>query len=266
MCISDSSWGMAGAPYFSAMGALRCGSGLVFMAIPSSIYPILAPELLEAVFFPLHAKEGRFLSLESLDDLVLQASGCDAVVIGTGLSLCPETQQCVRQIVPQISCPVVIDADGLNAYKNHRHLLKKLKNNVVLTPHYGELSRLLGIGIDQLKKNKTAVAQNFVQSHSCVLVMKDFETCVVQKSQGLFQNSSGNPGMATGGMGDILAGMIASFLGQGLSEWEASCLAVFLHGRAGDEAAKKKGELSLLPRDLLDSFDHNFWSKVHLSF
>jgi NAD(P)H-hydrate epimerase len=175
-----------------------------------------------------------------------------ACAIGPGLSTHYETVQTVRNIVQRLTIPVVIDADGLNALVNALDVLKKAKAPVIMTPHPGEMGRLLGISSGDVQKDRIGIAGDFAKKHKVTLVLKGADTVIAAPDGRVFISSRGNPGMATGGTGDVLTGMIGSLLAQGYIATQAACLGVYLHGLAGDLAAKEKGEMGMIAGDLIE--------------
>jgi NAD(P)H-hydrate epimerase len=180
------------------------------------------------------------------------AATCDVAVIGPGLSLAPPIADGVREVVNRLEIPFVLDADGLNAFESAPELLTRGKAPRVLTPHPGEASRLIQIPIEDIQANRTLVAKELASRFLAVAVLKGHRTLVTDGSK-LLVNKTGNPGMATGGTGDVLAGVIAAFIGQKLAPFDAASLGVHVHGKAGDLAARALGEPSLMATDLLDA-------------
>lgn len=247
LCICGS-YGMAGAAMLCAGAALRCGAGLVDVALPEGIYPIVSSQLPEAVYtvYP----ESDFSNvLRSLP----KASAC---VLGCGFSTAyPER---VHQILKNCQVPLVLDADGLNCIVNHVSILDTLPVPAVLTPHPGEMARLLGCTVRQVQADRTGAAADFAQKHHVILVLKGAGTVIASPEGQALQNPTGNPGMARGGSGDLLAGMIGAFLAQGVSPYLAACAAVYLHGMAGDYCAARLSQQAMLPHDLLDELPQIF--------
>ncbi|HPM42885.1 MAG TPA: NAD(P)H-hydrate dehydratase [Candidatus Omnitrophota bacterium] len=240
-----------GSAYLASQAALLSGSGLVTLAAGKSIHPILAAKLTEVmVKIFIETKDGS-LSLMAEKDILKFAERCDSFLIGPGVSQNAETQGLVRGLVTKLTKPIVLDADGINAMAGNGELLKKAKAPVILTPHPGEMARLVGKEVPDIQADRKGLALAFANEYNTFLVLKGHDTVVVSPSGDFYINRTGNPGMATGGTGDVLAGMIASFVGQGLGAFEAACLAVYFHGSAGDLAAGEKGVLSLLATDLL---------------
>ena len=238
--------GYTGAAYLSAMGALRTGAGLVFMGVPESIYAIEAVKLTEPVVFPL-PDEGGKLSAEALPEILERLSKMDAVLMGPGLGQSPGTLAVVRAVLERAACSVVLDADGINLMAEHRDILRGRKASTILTPHDGEFARLGGC----LTENRMESAASLARELGCVVLLKGHETCITDGTSH-YRNKTGNPGMAVGGSGDVLAGMIAGLLGQGLAPIQAAACAAWLHGAAGDLAARDLGQYAMLPTDLLD--------------
>lgn len=230
--------GYTGAPYFAAQAAVRTGSGVVTLAIPKTIYPILAIKLNEPV-------------LASYDDTewkirIEQAKRADACLIGSGLGHFTQFRELTWDAIQHLSCPLVLDADGINALCQHIDILYHATQPPILTPHIGEFARLTG-----MEHPKTEDLIRFAVEYRCVLVLKGHRTLVAAPDGTITRNTTGNPGMAKGGSGDVLAGMIVSLLGQGLSPERAARAGVWLHGRAGDLCANRMGEYSMTPTDLL---------------
>ena len=245
LCVCGSV-GYTGAPIFAGRGAVRTGSGLVFLAVPESVWPVAAVKSDEAMPFPVPEAEGR-LSLLAEEPIRRRAESCDAVLIGCGLGRGWQTDALVRKLLT-IEKPLVLDADGLNALSGREELLQKRAAPTILTPHEGEFLRLGG----GLSAGREAAAAAFSEKYGVYLVLKGHRTVVAAPDGRLAVNGTGNSGMAKGGSGDVLAGMILSLLGQGCEAFAACCAGVWLHGRAGDLAAADKGERGMTPTDLLE--------------
>ncbi|NLN16853.1 MAG: NAD(P)H-hydrate dehydratase [Firmicutes bacterium] len=230
--------GFAGAAVLAARGALRSGAGLVSLAVPGEIVSLVAPQVPEAM---VHERT-------SVDDLLERAT---AVVLGPGLGTSPDAKRLVRDLMGKIELPLVIDADGLNILAEEG-LELAAKKKVVLTPHPGEMARLSGLSIADIQADRVEIARAFAKRWSLTLVLKGARTVVAGPDGTVFVNPTGNPGMATGGTGDVLAGMIGSLLAQGLSPMEASAAAVFLHGLAGDRGALQVGQAGLVAGDVVE--------------
>ena len=249
LCVCGSV-GYTGAPIFAGRGAVRTGSGLVFLAVPESVWPVAAVKSDEAMPFPMPEAEGR-LSLLAEEPIRRRAESCDAVLIGCGLGRGWQTDALVRNLLT-IEKPLVLDADGLNALSGREELLQKRAAPTILTPHEGEFLRLGG----DLSAGREAAAAAFSEKYGVYLVLKGHRTVVAAPDGRLAVNGTGNSGMAKGGSGDVLAGMILSLLGQGCGAFEACGAGVWLHGRAGDLAAADKGERGMTPTDLLEQIPY----------
>ena len=244
--------GYTGAAYLASQAAILSGSGLVTLAIGRSLYEIMALKLTEVMVKPFFETKDLSLSLLAERDILTFSEKCSAIAIGPGISQNMETQKLVLNLVSKLNKPMVIDADGLNALAGHADILKAAKAPIVLTPHPGEMARITGKDKDEIRNNRKEVAMKFANEYNTILVLKGHETVVANASGEFYVNQTGNPGMASGGTGDCLAGMIASFIGQGIEPFMASSLAVYFHGLAGDLALKEKGVLSLIATDILN--------------
>ena len=246
------STGMSGAAALCTMGALRVGAGLVTLGLPKSLHAPMVEKLTEAMFRVLpETKEGS-LGLAGLADIATTADKMDAIAIGPGLSQQQQTKELVRQLLPKITKPLVLDADGLNAVAEEVHALKKLLLPIILTPHPGEMGRLVRLSPEDVQRDRERIAVEFAKTYRVIVVLKGHHTVVASFDGSVYVNDTGNPGMASGGCGDVLTGMIAGLLGQKLSLWDAARLGVYLHGLAGDLAAAEHGEIGLIASDLAD--------------
>ena len=238
------SLGYTGAAYFAAMGALRTGAGLVYLGVPESIYAIEAGKLNEPVIFPLPDQGGR-LDKSAIPEILERLPRMDAVLIGLGLDLGTGPEAVLTAVLTRAACPVVVDADGITLLVRHMDILRGRMAPTVLTPHDGSLQGFFG------PVGRTAPAcpgSRPTAAASCS--SKGHRTCITDGTRD-YRNTTGNPGMATGGSGDVLAGILASLLGQGLEPLEAAACAAWLHGKAGDLCAEDLGEYGMLPTDLL---------------
>lgn len=236
--------GYTGAAALAAMGALRSGAGLVYLGVPESIYGIEAVKLTEPVVFPLSDEDGM-LSIHAVSRVAELLPRMDAVLIGPGLGQSTGTLA-VLEAVLHSEKPVVVDADGINLLAKHKYLVRGRKAATILTPHDGEFLRLAGpVGEDRL-----ASAVALAEELGCILVLKGHRTLITDGKR-CFRNNTGNPGMAVGGSGDVLAGITVSLLGQGIAPMEAAAAAVWLHGAAGDRCAAAMGQYGMLPSDML---------------
>ena len=250
---------MTGAAYLCSKAALMSGSGLVTLGIPKSLNQIMEVKLTCVMTYPLPETKDFTLSCQGRNEILKLCERCDVVALGPGLSQQPETRDLVLWLITKIDRTIVIDADGINALSVRPNTLKKIKNNVVLTPHPGEMSRLLQLdSTKDVQSERLSVAKRFIESmHNALgdnkevtLVLKGSKTIVMGYDK-VYVNNTGNPGMATAGSGDVLTGIIASLIGQGLSAFNASQLGVYIHGLAGDVALRNKGETSMIATDIL---------------
>ena len=239
--------GYTGAAFFAAMGALRSGAGLVFLGVPESIYGIEAVKLNEPVIFPLPDAGGR-LSADAVPEILTRLPQMDAVLVGPGLGQSEGTLAVVRAVLEKAECPVVVDADGINVLSAHRDLLRGRKSPTILTPHDGEFARLGGV----IGEDRMAAAAALAEELGCVVLLKGHETCITDGTDG-YLNPTGNPGMAVGGSGDVLAGVITALLGAGLPPLEAAACGAWLHGAAGDRCAAELGQYGMRPTDMLSA-------------
>jgi NAD(P)H-hydrate epimerase len=251
------STGMVGAAVLCSEGAYRSGAGLVYIAVPASLVPIVSARQTCAVVRALPDTGGGLLAVAARERIAELAEGCDVVAMGPGLGLDPQTVEVVRETVTSVNKPLVLDADALNAFAEHPDLLARGAAPRVLTPHPGELARLIGRSIAEIQKERETIAKESAARFLGVLVLKGHRTIVTDGGR-VYVNTTGNPGMATGGSGDVLAGMIAALVGQGLSPFDAARLAVYLHGMAGDIAAREVGPISLMATDLLTALPAAF--------
>ncbi len=234
--------GYTGAPVFAARAAVRTGAGLVFLNVPKRVWPVVAAKCDEVMARPAPACPAK---------LCKQMSGCNAALIGPGLGRTRRAQRAVHRLLQELGTPVVLDADGLNAIAGHLDLLDRRTAPTVLTPHEGEFARLCGCELPLADREEAA--RRFAAEHNCVLVLKGHRTITAAADGRVWVNTTGNPGMAKGGSGDVLSGMILALLGQGVSPEQSAAMAVWLHGRAGDLCAGELGEYAMTPSDLLDA-------------
>ena len=254
------SFGMAGAAILAGKSALRCGVGLEKLAIPKSIYPIAAGSILESVFLPLSETADGKISRTNIPRLLLEAKKSTAVLLGCGLSVCDDTKALVKSFVENCTAPMVLDADALNCIADNPGILKKRKSDIIITPHPGEMGRLCGITAKEVNADRVDVALSFAKKYGVITVLKGSGTIIASPNGQALLNTTGNSGMATGGSGDVLAGMTAGLLAQGKSAFDCAAAAVYLHGLAGDFAAEKLGKISMLPSDIIDYIAQAFKS------
>lgn len=236
--------GYTGAPCMATGAAVRGGAGLVTVAVRPDIYPVVAAKCCnEAMVWPIS---------DSYEDLLEKARGADIVLIGPGIGQSRWIERRVLRLLSDLPCPVILDADGLNILSRHIDVLDKREASTILTPHEGEFARLAGCSLPVC--DRTAEALDFAQRHGCTLVLKGHKTVTATAGGRCIVNTTGNPGMAQGGSGDALAGLMAAVCGQRLEE--AVPTAVWLHGRAGDLAAKEKGERGMTVGDLIEAIPY----------
>lgn len=238
--------GYTGAAYLAAMGALRGGAGLVFLGVPESIYAIEAVKLTEAIVFPLPDENGA-LSPAAAPEIEKRLPAMDAVVIGPGIGQGPGAFAALETVLREAKCPVVVDADGINLLGAHMHLLRGRLRPTVLTPHDGEYARLGG----SLTADRLENTLGMAKALGCILVRKGHNSLITD-GESCYRNPTGNPGMAVGGSGDVLTGLIAAFLGQGIPPLQAAACGCYFHGAAGDRCARHLGQYGMLPTDMLE--------------
>ena len=250
---------MLGAAALTSLSAMRSGAGLVTLAISKSLNTIAQKKISPVIMtWPLKETKKQTISLSALSDIKKEASKYQAIALGPGLSQNEETKHFVLKIISSIKNPMVIDADALTALSENISILKARGGMSVLTPHPGEMSRLTGKTKPHIESHRESVAKAFSKRHNCILVLKGHQSIVASPCGKIYVNKTGNVGLATAGSGDVLTGMIAAFLAQGLSGFDAAKYATFLHGKAGDIAAKKKTRASLIATDLIDNIPSAF--------
>lgn len=233
--------GMTGAATLASRGALRSGAGLTYLAVPKNLVNIVDSMTPEVITLP----------FEKIKEIK-----ADAVAIGPGLGQNPKIIKLIHSADAPRCEALVIDADGLNAIAKYPAIIKKARAQVIITPHPGEMSRLIRKSVGYIQRNRLSVAKEAAKRYGCIVVLKGYKTVIADPSGKAFVNPTGNPGMASGGVGDVLTGMIAGFIGQGVKVWDAAILAVYLHGLAGDLAAKEKGEYGTIASDLVEKIPY----------
>lgn len=240
-----------GAPYLTALAALRAGAGLVSLGVPESIYPIMARKLHEAMPFPLPENKAGALSARSLPLIRKALQGKTVLAIGPGLTRDLETAKLVRDICGVWRGPLVLDADGLNTFSGKITALRNIPSAAVLTPHAGEAKRLFAESVPEGLIGRKNYAREMSRKCGKVLLLKGHQTVIADPAGNTAINNNGNPGLAKGGSGDVLTGILVAFLARGLTPFDAASAAAFLHGYTADLAVRKTGENSLLASDLL---------------
>ena len=253
--------GKAGAAAMAGMSALRMGAGLSTVATPKSVLATVAGFHPELMTEPLEETDAGTISLRALEYARLDnlVKGKTVLAIGPGISRNVETSEFVRTIVQKYPMPIVLDADGLNAFEGAASKLNGKGRALVITPHPGEMARLTGLSILEVQRDRTGIARSFAREHDVIVVLKGHRTLVARPDGEVWVNTTGNPGMATGGTGDVLTGMVAGMIAQNLQHViEAVTSAVYLHGLAGDLACEATGELSLVATDLIRALPEAF--------
>ncbi len=249
--ILSGSIGKTGAAAMAAKAALKMGAGLVTVGTPKSCLPIIARSMVELMTEPLPETDKGTLSSEALERILELLEGKDALMIGPGISTHPSTAELVLSLIPKVRVPMMIDADALNILASKPQLLKSLRQPVVLTPHPGEFARLLRRSTKEIVKNKLVMTPRFAQEYGVYLVLKGYRTLTVSPEGAVYINPTGNPGMATAGVGDVLSGMIASMMIQEKDLLKAILAAVYVHGLSGDIGVEKWGERALTAGNLI---------------
>ena len=242
----------SGAALLCSESTLRAGAGAVTVGIPASINPALIEnKTKEVMTLPLPQTNSGSLSLAAFPKIKLFIKKADVLIIGPGLGNDKSTFSLARKVVKESSLPMVIDADGLNAFKLHLRILKQHKGKVILTPHEKEMANLFGLSIDFVKKNRKLVAKKYAKYYNSIIVLKGHHSIVTDGNIKFYINKTGNPGMATAGSGDVLSGIAGAFLAQGLDAFKAAKYAVYIHGLAGDIAAQDKTQMGLIASDII---------------
>ena len=245
--------GKTGAAAMTATSAMRAGAGLVTLGIPVSLNPVLETQVKEAMTDPLPETVQGILGEASFNRIMDLLSDKRCLAIGPGIGTAPETKMLFKHLIQENNKPVVIDADGLNILSGHTEILKDLDVPVVLTPHPGEMARLMRTTVADVQKDRIQCARNFAEKFNVHVVLKGARTVVAHPDGRVFINPTGNPGMASGGMGDVLTGIIAGFIAQGHSPELAAHAGVYLHGASADSLAKNKGPFGYLATDVMNT-------------
>jgi ADP-dependent NAD(P)H-hydrate dehydratase / NAD(P)H-hydrate epimerase len=251
--------GKTGAAAMAANSAVRCGAGLVTLAVPASLNPILEIKTTEAMTIPVPDEGRGYFADDARTAIVRELAGKDALAIGPGIARNLPTARLVRELVADTPLPMVVDADGLNAVAEDPAVLMRSKSSaVILTPHPGEMARLAGMSVADVEADRIGTARRFAREHGVHVVLKGARTVVAAPDGRLALNGSGNPGMASGGMGDVLTGILVALLGQAYEPFTACCQGVFLHGHAADLVAAEKGEVGMSAVDVQERLPYAF--------
>lgn len=253
------STGMTGAAALAATAALRSGSGLVTVGIPKSLNMLMEVKLTEAMSLPLEDDGKGVLSQSCTSQILEKMCKTDVLVFGPGLTNEPSVSDILADILKKADIPIIIDADGINALAKNINILKECNCPVVITPHPGEMSRLTGLDIRHIQSDRIEVAQKFAQEWQVTVVLKGARTIIACPTGETFINTTGNPGMATGGTGDVLSGLIASLIGQGLDINRAAMMGVYIHGFAADLEVGQKGQHGLIATDIVEALPMAFY-------
>jgi len=244
---------MLGAAALTSLAAIRSGAGLVTLGIPKSLNAAAHKKISNTIMtYPLNETSSQTLAFSCFKQIKNSYSAYNAIAIGPGLSNNASTQRLILKIIETSPLPLVIDADALNALCGSLKSLAKTKTIKILTPHPGEMSRLIKQPKPAIEANRNKVASAFAQKHNCILLLKGSETVVAASKNKIYINRTGNAGMATAGSGDVLTGMIAAFIVQGLSGFDAAKYGAYLHGKAGDLAAKAKTRTAMIASDIIE--------------
>lgn len=258
LLIVAGSLGKTGAAALAARAAMRAGAGLVTVATPQSQQPVVAALVLEAMTDALPETPSHTVASKARDVIAELARTRDAVALGPGLGLDADTQTLVRDLVRDLPHPLVVDADGLTALAGRPDVLRGAPAARCLTPHPGEMARLLGVGVGEVERDRIEAARGFATGHGAYVVLKGAGTVIAAPAGDVFVNSTGNPGMASGGTGDVLTGIVGALLGRGLPPLAALQAGVYLHGLAGDLAAERVGEEALIASDVIAALPDAF--------
>ncbi len=252
--------GMVGAGCLSAWGALRGGAGLVTVGCPESLYPVYASKLTEAMGLPLPETKSGGLARKGLERIIEFAYNCKVVALGPGMGRDPETAELVREISCRLDHVLVLDADAIAAFAGCAERFAERKGPTLITPHPGEMGELIGKSAAQVQEDRENVAVEFAKRFEVFAVLLKGAGTIITDGSNLFENSTGNPGMATGGSGDVLTGVVAALVAQRLDHFEAGCLGAYVHGLAGDLAARKYGQISMTAGDIVSCLPAAFES------
>lgn len=244
--------GKTGAAALAGQAAARVGAGLVTLGIPESLNSVMEEKLTEVMTEPLAEVEPGFLGIDSFDKIKRLMEGKKVLALGPGISTGEDTAELVHKIVEQSTIPLVVDADGINALRFDLNLLKRVQVPMVLTPHPGEMARLVGLSSKEVQKDRITITRDCAQQYGCYFVLKGARSLIAEPDGNVFINPTGNAGMASGGMGDVLTGMIPGFISQGYDIITSAKLAVFIHGLLGDLVARERGPVGLIAGDLIN--------------
>ncbi|MCR4593874.1 MAG: NAD(P)H-hydrate dehydratase [Clostridiales bacterium] len=251
--IIGGSYEMPNAAVMASKAAVYSGAGIIKVAFPDKAYPAIAPKTMEQVLVPLYSDNKGRISVNSLQRIADEMKKCSCIAIGPGMGISKDTKVITEYIIKNSPVPVVIDADAINCIKDNISVLDEAKSPMILTPHPGEMARLADIPVETIMENRGACVKGFTDAHKAILVLKGSSTLVgSSEHEEIYVNNTGNPGMATGGSGDVLTGIIASFIAQGIDPYESAVAAVYLHGDAGDLVTKEHSMMGNTPSRIID--------------
>lgn len=252
VCVLAGSPGKTGAATLACLGAARVGAGLVTLFIPRSLNPILEVKLTEAMTLPIEETSEQSPAAAAEPEILAFLEGKEVLALGPGISLNEETRRLVLNLIPRSPCPLVLDADALTIVADAQEILQKASIPVIVTPHPGEMARLRHCSVAEVQEDRLRAAQEFSRQHGVIVVLKGHRTVVASPDGRLAVNGSGTPAMASGGMGDVLTGMIAGFVGEGMEPFHAACLGVYIHSKAAEMACQGATTRGLLAGDVLE--------------
>lgn len=248
---------MPGACIMAAEAAARSGVGLLQIATVKGITPVIASRIPEAMPEPLEADENGFISANNYEKIMSAADKATAVLIGCGLGVTDGTRELVAKLLKNLNCPIILDADGINCISDSIDIIRQVQSSIILTPHPGEMARLCGKSTKDIQSDRLNIAMSFSKEYNATVVLKGAGTIIAGQNN-IYVNQTGNPGMAKGGSGDVLSGIIASLSAQGISMLNSSVLGTFVHGAAGDLAAEKKSMQSMTATDIISELPEVF--------
>lgn len=257
LCVCGSK-NMPGAAFFSIAAAVKCGVGLAEAVIPESIYEATSKKISEVTFHTVPEDEDGFISDKSIEVILKEAEKCSAVLLGCGMGWNQNTKSITYELIRGLNIPMIIDADGINVISENIDILKEAKSEIILTPHLKEMSRLISKDVETISADKARCAKKLSEKYGITTVLKGNKTAVSDPDGNVFVNTTGNEGMAKGGSGDVLSGMIGSFLAQRLSPIDAVICAVFIHGMSGDSCKAKLSSVSMTPTDIINELPNIF--------
>ena len=261
LCSLTGSCGFAGAAILSAKAALKSGVGLHYQVLPAVIYPLFGSAVHESVCVPVKGGKYGTLCPEDADAVMNAIKKATAVLIGCGIGNNDDTTALTGAVLRHTKCPVIIDADGINVIAKHKHILSECREEIILTPHVKEFSRLSGLSVEEILEKPSKAAVDFSLSHKDItLVLKGHRTYITKNGE-VYENIAGNSGMAKGGSGDVLAGIISSLTAQGVEPFAAAVSGVHIHALAGDIAAAKYSQTAMLPSDIIEAL-HEIYLKI----